>query len=44
MRLAARMVSSADASDIIDESGNINSVIRSFSSLGVNIFIAQIVK
>jgi hypothetical protein len=44
MRFAARMVSNAEASDIIDESGNTSSVTRSLSALEVNILIAQIVK
>jgi hypothetical protein len=38
--LAARMVSSAEASDIIEESGNTKSVTRSFSVLGSKILIA----
>jgi hypothetical protein len=42
-RLVARIGSSTDASDIIDESGNTNNVTRSFSSLVLKILIAQIV-
>ena len=40
MRLAARIVSSADASDIIDDSGNTSSVTRSKSWLGAKTVIS----
>jgi len=42
--LAARIVSSAEASDIIDESGKTSNVTRSLSELEVKILIAQIIK
>ena len=43
MRLAARIVSSTEASDIIEESGNTSNVTRNFRSVNLNTLIAQIV-